>query len=231
MTNDETIPNHLGLILDGNRRWAKTNGIPTQDVYRIAYDNLKDVAKAAFDKGVIYVSAYIFSTENWNRSIKEVSFLMSLAYKLLVADVDELHEENIRIIWMGSEEKINKKLVKGLHDAEELTKNNTKGTLCLCFNYGGQQEIADSLTKLIEKGGISGRVSPEMIEENLYHPEVPAIDLMIRTSGEQRLSNFMLWRVSYSEMSFCDKFWPDFSKDDLQDYLNNYAQRDRRNGK
>jgi undecaprenyl diphosphate synthase len=232
MSNASTssIPLHVGLILDGNRRWARARGLSTLQGHRIGYDNLKDIAKAAFNRGVGYVSAYIFSTENWDRTKREVNYLMNLAYRMLTKDVHELNEENIKIIWLGSPEKLSAKLVQAIASAEELTKNNTKGTLCICFNYGGKQEIADSFNQLMKTKKSKSVVTVDDVNNNIYHPEVPPVDLVIRTSNERRFSGFMLWRLTYAEFYFVKKYWPDFSVADLSRILRDYSKRDRRFG-
>ena len=144
MADNRSIPNHLGLIMDGNRRWAKTNNLSSLQGHKKGYDNLKVIAQHAFDSGVKCVSAYIFSLENWNRSKKEVNYLMNLAYRMVTRDVDELNEKKIRVVWLGSKDKVSKKLLDAIHAAENKTKNNKKGTLCICFNYSGYQEIVDA---------------------------------------------------------------------------------------
>jgi len=229
--DEAIVPTHLGLILDGNRRWAKELGLPSLEGHSKGYDNLKDIAKAAFDRGVQYVSAYIFSTENWDRTKKEVSYLMSLALRMLTRDVAELNKENIKLIWLGRPNNLSAKLLKAIKNAEELTKNNTRGTLCLCFNYGGKLELADAFKILVEKGTKPDEITPDLISEYLYGDNVPAIDLVIRTSGEKRISGFMLWRIAYSELEFLDKYWPDFNSDDLDAALLSYSKRHRRFGK
>lgn len=223
-------PNHLGFILDGNRRWAKENGLPSLEGHRRGYDNLKSIAREAFDKGINYVSAYIFSTENWNRSKEEVDYLMNLAMKIAVKDAKQLIKENIKIIVLGIEERVPEKLIKAWRDAEEDSKNNTGGVLALCFNYGGMREISDAVKKIIQSGISDSEVSPELIEQNLYHPELPPVDFMIRTSGEQRFSNFMLWRMAYAEMYFAKCHWPDFDKEQLNIALEDFSNRSRRFG-
>ena len=229
--DEAIVPTHLGLILDGNRRWANERGLPSLEGHSKGYDNLKDIAKAAFDRGVQYVSAYIFSTENWDRTKKEVSYLMSLALRMLTRDVAELNKENIKLIWLGRPNNLSAKLLKAIKNAEELTKNNTRGTLCLGFNYGGKLELADAFKILVEKGTKPDEITPDLISEYLYGDNVPAIDLVIRTSGEKRISGFMLWRIAYSELEFLDKYWPDFNSDDLDAALLSYSKRHRRFGK
>ena len=223
-------PNHLGLILDGNRRWAKENGLPSLEGHRRGYENLKTVAREAFNKGVHCVSAYIFSTENWNRGKEEVDYLMNLAMKIAVKDAKQLIKENIKIVVLGIEEKVPEKLIQAWREAEEDSKNNTGGVLALCFNYGGMREISDAVKKIIQSGVDASEVNPELIEQNLYHPELPPVDFMIRTSGEQRISNFMLWRMAYAEMYFAAEHWPDFGKEELNIALEDYISRNRRFG-
>ncbi len=231
MANDISVPNHLGLILDGNRRWAKSKNLTALQGHKKGYDNLKTIAKYAIESGVKYVSAYIFSLENWDRSKQEVNYLMRLAYRMLTKDVDELDRENIRIVWLGSKQKISKKLLEAIHEAEQKTKNNTKGTLCICFNYSGYQEIVDAIVKIVGKKISEKNIDKNLIEDNLYGNNIPPIDLVIRTSGEQRISNFMLWRINYAELYFTDIYWPAFSKKDLDEAFAEYSSRERRFGK
>lgn len=226
-----TVPNHLGLILDGNRRWAKDKGLPTMEGHKKGYENLKNVAKYAFDHGVKYVSAYVFSTENWKRSTEEVDYLMKLLIWVSKNEIKELDKQNIKVQFLGEEERLSPKVINAMESAEERTKDNTGGTLLLCLNYGGQQEIATAVnTILAEKPAIT-EVTPELIEKNLYRPEVPAVDMIIRSSGEQRISNFMLWRAAYSELYFTDVHWPAFTEADMQTALDDFAARQRRFGK
>ncbi len=225
------IPKHLGLIIDGNRRWAKARGLPTLEGHRRGYDNLKVIGEAAFDAGVEYVSVYIFSTENWSRSKEEVGYLMKLALNIASKDLDSLIEKNIKVVFLGSRQKLDKAIENAIDKVEEKSKNNTGGTLALCFNYGGQNELVHAVKNIISSGVGAPDVTKELIEQNLYKPEVPPIDFLIRTSGEQRLSNFMLWRVAYSELYFVDKHWPGFTVDDLSEALDVYANRRRRFGK
>lgn len=221
------LPTHVGLILDGNRRWASEHNLPKLEGHRTGYNNLKDIAKHAADRGVKYLSAFIFSTENWNRSKEEVTYLMNLAYTLLTRDVKELNKENIRVLWLGSRDRVSKRLQTAIDKAVEATKHNTRGTLCLCFNYGGRQEIIDAARQLAAQGV---EIDAESFESALYAPEVPDIDLLIRTSGEYRTSGYMLWRAAYAELYFTDMYWPDFGRLELDAALEDYAQRQRRFG-
>lgn len=225
-----TLPQHIGYIVDGNRRWAKTHGLPAYEGHMAGYNAIHEVAEATFEAGIEYMSAYIFSTENWKRSEDEVSRLMGLVLKLLTADLPKFDEKNIRLRVLGSRERVSDKILKAIDDAEARTAGNTGGTLAICFNYGGQLEIADACKKIVQSGVSADEVTPELIAQNLYAPEVPPIDLVVRTSGEQRLSNFMLWRAAYSELLFLDKPWPDMTKDDVAAILEEYTGRQRRFG-
>jgi undecaprenyl diphosphate synthase len=180
--------------------------------------------------GVRYVSAYVFSTENWKRDRDEVRQLMKLFVWILKHEAKELNAEGVRLRVVGSKLKLGHALAKAIHDAEELTKGNDRGTLLLCLDYGGQQEIVDAVKRIAETGCDPEDITPELISKFLYAPDVPPLDLIIRTSGEQRLSNFMLWESSYSELAFSKKYWPDFDEKSLQSVLKNYAKTHRRFG-
>lgn len=227
----DTIPTHLGLILDGNRRWAKEHNMTVAQGHRNGYKNLKTISKAAIRQGVRYVSAYVFSNENWNRDRQEVKDLMKLLKWVLKHEVKEMHKDNIRVRVIGSKAKLGAALLTAIHDAEKLTENNSRGTLLLCLDYGGQQEIVDATKQIVERGVKPEDITVDMIEKHLYAPDVPQVDLIIRTSGEQRLSNFMMWESTYSELLFSQKFWPDYSEDDLEHDLERYGQLNRRFGK
>lgn len=232
MSEDKTAPlRHLGLILDGNRRWARENNVPTFAGHQKGYDKLNGIVKHAVGLGIPHISAYIFSKENWNRSKEEVSYLMELALKIAKKDIDELHKEDIRVIFLGSKDHLSDKLIVAINEAEQKTKDNKKATLGLCFNYGGRQEIVDAAKKIIDIGIPSSDVTEEIIEQNLYSKDFPNLDLLIRTSGEHRISNFMLYRAAYAELIFLNKFWPDFTNDDLDDAIEQYNHRKRRFGK
>lgn len=228
--SDLMIPKHVGYIVDGNRRWAKTHGLPTYEGHLAGYNAIQEVAQASFDAGVEYVSAYIFSTENWKRSEDEVGKLMGLVLKLLTSDLHIFADNNIRLRVLGSQDNVSDRVLKAISEAEERTKDNTGGTLAICFNYGGQLEIVEAVKKIVHEGVSEADVTAELIEKNLYAPEVPPVDMLVRTSGEQRLSNFMLWRAAYSELMFLDKLWPDMTKDDVTAIIEEYSRRDRRIG-
>lgn len=224
------MPKHIGYIVDGNRRWAKSHGLPTYEGHLAGYNAIQDVAEATFDAGVEYVSAYIFSTENWKRSEDEVGRLMNLTLKILTADLKRLIDKDIKLVILGTRDRLSDKLLKAIEAAEQKTAHGTAGTLALCFNYGGQLEIADACKNIVRSGVEPDEVTPELISQNLYCPEVPPCDIVVRTSGEQRLSNFMLWRAAYSELIFVEKNWPDMTKGDVLAILSEYRQRNRRFG-
>lgn len=224
------IPRHVGFILDGNRRWAKSHGLPAYEGHLAGYNTLKDIAIETHARGVEYVSAYVFSTENWKRSADEVKKLMGLVLKLVTSDLPEFKERNIKLCIAGSREGVAPKILAAIDKAEQETKNNTGGTFVLCFNYGGQLEVADAVKNIIAAGIPAEKVTPELITDNLYVPDVPAVDVVVRTSGEQRLSNFMLWRAAYSEFIFLEKNWPEMTNDDVSFIMKEYTHRQRRFG-
>jgi undecaprenyl diphosphate synthase len=224
------VPVHLGLILDGNRRWARERGLPQLEGHAEGERVLHDIVYHAVERGVKYVSAYAFSTENWSRSKKEVDYLMAQITKALARYADELIENGIRTVILGSRERLPKKAIKSIEDIERRTAHGQRATFAVCLNYGGQLEVAYAVRTIIEKGISPDEITPECIAEHLYHPDIPPIDLVIRTSGEQRLSNFMLWRAAYSELIFRNEYWPDFSVDSLDECLVEYSKRQRRFG-
>jgi len=230
MDDESSLPHHIGFIVDGNRRWAKQHGIPSYEGHLAGYNKLQDIAAEVFDKGVPYMSIYIFSTENWKRSQSEVSKLMGLVLRLLTSDLHVFDEKNVKLRIVGSRIGVSEKICKAIDNAEERTKENTRGTLAVCFNYGGHLEIVDSMKSIIAAGTKAEDITPELIEHHLYAPEIPPIDIIVRSSGEQRLSNFMLWRAAYSEFMTIDKMWPDMTKDDVPVILEEYLRRGRRFG-
>jgi undecaprenyl diphosphate synthase len=223
-------PNHLGFILDGNRRWARQHSLPEFDGHLAGYNSLREVIEACFDADVPFVSIYAFSTENWKRDKHEVSGLMKLAAHAVTSDLKRFIDKNIRVRYAGRRDGIGKKLLAAVEKAEESTRNLTGGTLLLCFNYGGKQEIVDAVKQCMRDGLTEDEITEEAITKRLYVPEAPPIDLVIRTSGEQRLSNFMLWRSAYSEFMFIKKYWPDMTKEDVADIIKEYNRRQRRFG-
>jgi undecaprenyl diphosphate synthase len=222
------IPTHLGFILDGNRRWAKKHNLPTYEGHLAGYNALKDVILHAADRGVKFVSVYVFSTENWKRSQEEVSGLMSLALRIFKTDIKELLDNKIRVRILGDRTGIPPKVLKAMEETEEKSKDFTRTTVAVCFNYGGQHEIVDAAQRCINDG--LAEITEEAIRARLYEPDIPDVDMVVRTSGEYRLSNFMLWRVAYSEFHFIEKLWPDMRPEDVDDIINEYSRRNRRFG-
>ncbi len=224
------VPHHLGLILDGNRRWAKANGLDPNEGHKRGYENLKTIARSAFERGVKVVSAYVFSTENWKRSKEEVGYLMKLLEWVVTNEVKELDKEGVRIVWIGSRQDLSPKLLSKIDGVVEQTSRNTKGTLALCLNHGGHREVTEAVQRIVESGVRAEDITEELIGQNIDGADVPPIDLLVRTSGEQRLSNFMLWRAAYSELLFRSEHWPDFSEQSLDECLLEYEKRQRRFG-
>jgi undecaprenyl diphosphate synthase len=224
------LPTHLGLILDGNRRWAKEHGIPKLEGQKKGYQRLKKIDEAAIEKGIKYVSAYVFSVENWNRSKEEVSYLMNLLLWVSKVETKKLAKKNIKVVFSGSKEGLSDEILRAMDDAEKRTTNNDGGTLVLCLNYGGKQEITDAVKNIIKDGVDSEEITTELISKYLYEPNIPDVDLIIRTSGEQRLSGFQLWESAYSELKFVKKYWPAFNLHDLDKALLDYSNRKRRFG-
>jgi undecaprenyl diphosphate synthase len=227
----KSIPNHIGYIVDGNRRWAKAQNLPTFEGHRRGLDVAVDITEDSIKKGVRFVTLYLFSTENWQRAKDEVNFLMTLFSKLCGKLTKRLHKQNIRVVFLGNRtQHVKKSLLDLIDKAEELTKNNTGGTLSVCFNYGGQLEIVEACQKIIEEGVEASGLTVENFSKYLYHPEIPPVDLLVRTSGEMRISNFMLWRAAYSELLFVDKNWPDMTAKDVDYCIDEFSRRTRRFG-
>lgn len=224
-------PRHIGFIVDGNRRWAKKHGLPPYEGHLAGYNALSDVVLETLSQdGVEFVSIYIFSTENWKRPQKEVAKIMQLAKRIFRNELKGFIEKGIRIKVLGVEAGLSDDLIRAAREAEDATKDLTNGTLCVCFNYGGQREIADAAKKCVEDGLSADDINEAALSERMYAPDVPPVDLVVRTSGEHRLSNFMLWRVAYSEFIFIEKLWPDMRKDDVAVIINEYKSRSRRYG-
>lgn len=230
MADKIITPSHVGYIIDGNRRWAKKHGLPTYEGHLAGYNALKDVAFASLDAGIKYMSVYIFSTENWKRSQEEIKGLMTLIFRLFTTDAKIFDDNNIKLRIMGSRDGLDAKILVAMDKLEKRTEKNTAGTLVICLNYGGQNEIVDAVKKIVQSGVDASEVTPELITANLYAAEVPPVDVVVRTSGEKRLSNFMLWRSAYSEFIFLDKQWPDMTKADVTGIIEEYSRRHRRFG-
>jgi undecaprenyl pyrophosphate synthase len=211
------LPQHVAIIMDGNGRWAEQRDLPRTKGHEAGEKALFDVVEGALEAGLRYLSVFAFSTENWSRPDDEVQFLLQFNRTLLRQRRDELHERAVRIRRIGRREGVPQDVLDEFDAAEELTRDNTRLDLLVCFNYGGRAELDDAAAR----GAIA---------ENLYAPDVPDVDLFIRTSGERRLSNFLLWQSAYAELYFTDVLWPDFYREQLFDALRDYAGRDRRFG-
>lgn len=228
------IPSHVAIVMDGNGRWANQRGLPRIEGHRAGEQALLDVVAGAIQAGVSYMSVYAFSTENWNRSPEEVRFLMGFNRDVLRRRRDQLDKWNVRIRWSGREPKLWSSVISDLREAERRTKSNTGLTLSMCVNYGGRAEIVDAVRELAAEVK-SGTVKPSGIRESsiqkhLYLPDAPDVDLFIRSSGEQRTSNFQLWQAAYAEMVFMDTLWPDMSRVQLWAAIEEYQRRQRRFG-
>lgn len=224
--NNIIVPNHIGIIMDGNRRWAKEKNKKTIEGHLAGANRIISLAKYIFDKGVKYLSIYAFSTENFNRSAEEVSYLMGLIIKFFNERVNELHDYNIKIVVSGLRDNLSKEVLKCIDNVVDLTKDNTCGVLNVCLNYGGRREIVDAVNK-IKEANIT--VTEETFGKYLYN-ELPDLDFVIRTSGEERISNFMLWQISYAEFYFPKVYFPDFDEKEFDKALEIYNNRNRRFG-
>ncbi|HEX6258375.1 MAG TPA: polyprenyl diphosphate synthase [Candidatus Saccharimonadales bacterium] len=229
-TSDAAVPTHIGYIVDGNRRWAKKHGIPSYEGHLAGYNTIKDIVKFTTKQGVKFVSIYVFSTENWRREQEEVANLMKLSLRVFKTDLKEFIDENLRLRVLGSREGLSDSLLKAIDEAEKATAHLTGGTICICFNYGGWQEVVDATKAAIADGVSPEALTEEAIAQHLYAADVPPVDMVVRTSGEQRLSNFMLWRTAYSELLFLEKFWPEMTTDDVAAIIAEYQKRSRRFG-
>ncbi|MCF8531142.1 MAG: isoprenyl transferase [Candidatus Nanopelagicales bacterium] len=230
----DLVPHHIAVVMDGNGRWAKERGLPRTAGHEAGEASLLDCVHGALELGVGWLSAYAFSTENWRRSPEEVRFLMGFNRDVIRRRRDEMNDLGVRIRWAGRRPKLWSSVIKELEEAEALTARNKKLTLTMCVNYGGRAEIADAVAA-IARGVQQGKINPDkiserMIAKHLDEPDMPDVDLFVRSSGEQRTSNFLLWQSAYAEMVFLDTLWPDFDRRDLWHACEIYASRDRRYG-
>ncbi len=228
------IPEHVAIIMDGNGRWAKQRGLPRAMGHRKGVEAVRDVVREAGDVGIPYLTLFAFSSENWSRPEAEVTDLMGLLKAFIRRDLADLHSQNVRIRIIGSRDKLNGDILPLLIEAEETTRHNTGLTLVIAFNYGARDEIVRASRKLAEKVArgemAAAEIDAQAIEGHLDTSGIPDPDLVIRTSGEERLSNFLLWQAAYAELLFVPEFWPDFSRDIFHAALETYARRDRRFG-
>lgn len=232
---EKTNLQHIAIIMDGNRRWAKNHMLPSAVGHQKGVESLKNTMRS-FDKfGIKYLTVYAFSTENWNRKKEEVDFLMNLLAKTLTDELDEMHKENVKIKFVGNIEKLNPKLIEILKNAENKTKNNTGVNLQIAFNYGARDEIVNAVKKIAQKaldGEIKiGEIDEKLVSQNLYTAKIPDPDLLIRTGGEKRISNYLLWQIAYSEVYVTEKFWPEFDENALTEAILEFEKRNRRYGK
>jgi undecaprenyl diphosphate synthase len=230
----ELVPRHVALVMDGDGRWAHARGLPRTEGHKAGEASLMDVLHGAIELGISTVSAYAFSTENWRRSAEEVRFLMGFNKDVIRRRRDELAALGVRIRWAGRRPRLWRSVINQLEDAEAYTRDNDRLTLQFCVNYGGRAELVDAV-RAIAREVAAGRVDPRKIDErtiaaHLDEPGLPDVDLWIRTSGEQRLSNFLLWQSAYAELMFVDTAWPDFDRLHLWRACEQYARRERRFG-
>jgi undecaprenyl diphosphate synthase len=225
------VPYHVGIIMDGNGRWARSRGLPRLAGHKAGSENIRRVLRAAVDFGIMVLTVYAFSTENWGRPPEEVSGLMTILGQGIKRETRSLHAEGVCIRHSGRLEGVNPKLAKQIQDAVSLTCNNQRITLNVAFNYGGRAEIVDAMRHIIRDGHPAEAVTEELISHYLYSSDLPDPDLIIRTGGEYRLSNFLIWQAAYTEYYATPTFWPDFDEAELAAALVEYSQRERRFGK
>ncbi len=222
---------HIAIIMDGNRRWAKEKLLPSAIGHQKGVESLKNTMRLFDEYGIKYLTVYAFSTENWNRKKEEVEFLMNLLAKTLCNELDEMHKENVKICFLGDLTKLNKKLVEIIQNAQEKTKNNTGVNLNIAFNYGSRDEITNAVKAIVKEGIPFEDITEETVSKHLYTKNIPDPDLLIRTGGEKRISNYLLWQAAYSEIYVTDAFWPDFDREQLDKAIIDFDKRNRRFGK
>lgn len=229
------VPQHIAIIMDGNARWAKTKNLPLKIGHKIGSENIQKIAECCIDLGVDYLTIYAFSSENWDRPADEVEYLIKLLDEYLEKETKSLQEKDVRIIISGSLEKLSDTTREKISQIQEQTKNNKSLTLNVAFSYGSRQEIVSAAQKIaleVSQGAISvTEVSEESFSKKLYNSDIPDPDLLIRTAGDTRLSNFLLWQLAYAELYFTQTYWPDFGKKDLQQAISEFNKRERRYGK
>lgn len=221
---------HLAVIMDGNGRWAKDHFVPKVEGHRQGAEAAKRLIKTSIENNIKYLTLYAFSSENWLRPEKEVNDILGLLSLYLSKEVDNLHKNGVKLKVIGDLTRFDHKLKKGIAGAVELTRNNEVLTLCLALGYGGKAELVHAAQNIVRKGIKAEEITEQMFGDNMYDPEMPTVDLMIRTSGEQRISNFLLWQIAYAELYFTPKYWPDFDKADLELALDDFKKRKRNFG-
>ena len=228
---ESTNLKHIAIIMDGNRRWAKEKFLPSAMGHQKGVDSLRSTMRL-FDKfGIKNLTVYAFSTENWNRKKEEVEFLMGLLAKTLLNELDDMHKENVRIRFLGNISQLNSNLIEIVKNAEEKTKNNTGVNLNIAFNYGSRDEITNAVKQIVKEGINPEDITEKLISQHLYTKDIPDPDLLIRTGGEKRISNYLLWQLAYSELYVTDAYWPEFDKNELSKAIIEFEKRNRRFGK
>jgi undecaprenyl diphosphate synthase len=227
----ERIPTHIGCVMDGNGRWAEARGLPRTEGHRKGEDALFEAVEGALELGVKWLTVYAFSTENWRRPPDEVRFLVNFNEDILVRRRAELHERGVRIRFVGRRDwRVPRRIIKRMDESVAMTEKNSRMTLTIAFNYGGRAEIVDAVRALVADKVPAKKIDERAIRSHLYDTEMPDPDLVIRTSGEYRISNFLLWELAYSELVFTDTLWPDFTREHLYDCVREFQRRDRRFG-
>lgn len=221
---------HIAIIMDGNRRWAKENNLPSAIGHKKGVESLKTAVKSCHKFGIKYLTVYAFSTENWNRNPEEVNFLMELLAHTIKNELKELYDNGVVISFIGDLTKLNKKLQKILNDAVEKTKNNSGVRLQIAFNYGARDEMVNAVKKIISKGYKEEDITEELITNSLYTNNIPDPDLLIRTGGEMRVSNYLLWQIAYSELLITSQYWPEFDEKSISNAIIEFKNRQRRYG-
>jgi undecaprenyl diphosphate synthase len=227
----ERIPRHVAIIMDGNGRWAKARGLPRTEGHRQGKENLRRILEACVEFGVEILTIYAFSTENWERPPKEVSILMSILELVLDQEVEKLHKNGVQVRHIGKLERVSPSLQEKIRRACEYTKNNHKLILNVAFNYGGRDEIVQAVRRIVADGVPAEQITDELISHYMYTSDLPDPDLIIRTSGEMRVSNFLIWQGAYSEFYTTPTYWPDFDKEELRRALTEFSRRKRRFGR
>jgi len=223
--------NHIAIIMDGNRRWAREHNLPTPAGHKKGVDSLREITRACDDLGIKYLTVYAFSTENWNRKQEEVDFLMDLVAVTLKNELAEMHKEGVKISFIGDLSRLNDKLQNVINNSIEKTKYNKGVNLQIALNYGSRDEITNAVKQIVNLGYTPEEITPQLISENLYTSDIPDPDLLIRTGGEKRISNYLLWQIAYSEVIVVDEYWPEFNKNSLVKCIEEYSMRQRRYGK
>ncbi len=226
----ERVPAHVAIIMDGNGRWAKKRGLPRLSGHQAGTENLRRVIRASVEFGVKYLTFYAFSTENWGRPKEEVEGLLKILETVIEKELTELHQEGVRLMHIGRLDRLPTGLREKVEAAIETTKENTRLTVVLAFNYGGRDELVYAFEQMLKSGVKPEEVSESLISQNLFTANIPDPDLVIRTSGEMRLSNFLIWQAAYSELYITPVFWPDFDRDELKKALDSFCKRSRRFG-